>query len=178
MGLILKILPTKIKTYAAMSSLNLGYSPHCCTHICSTRNLLHWKFVPPTPNLLRPLIFRRQAHVSTLYQYKTKTHKSRFFLRTQINILFRYCPHPLRSLILYIHSAPLAHSPHPLHPLIHGIRQRRKNAQETVSISASPTTVPVFRIKFYIMLHIKKDKYVYNIMVCFKLPCTYKENLL
>ena len=45
--------------------------------ICST----HTKFAPPTPNLLRPLIFRRLAHVSTLYQYKTKTHKSIFFAK-------------------------------------------------------------------------------------------------
>ena len=33
---------------------------------------------------------------------------------SKILILFRYCSHTLRSLILYIHSAPLAHSPHPL----------------------------------------------------------------
>ena len=45
--------------------------------ICST----YTKFAPPTPNLLLPLIFRRLAHVSTLYQYKTKTHKSIFFAK-------------------------------------------------------------------------------------------------
>ena len=55
-------------------------------------------------------------------------------------------------------STLLAHSPHPihsacsfstsLHPLIHSIRQRRKNAHETVSISASTSTVPVFKFKF------------------------------
>ena len=53
-------------------------------------------------------------------------------------------------------STPLAHSPHPLrcsfstslHPLIYSIRQRRENAHETVSISASPSTVPVFKFKF------------------------------
>ena len=58
-------------------------------------------------------------------------------------------------------STLLAHSPHPLrcsfstslHPLIYSIRQRRKNAHETVSISASPSTVPVFSSSFYIMLH-------------------------
>ena len=53
-------------------------------------------------------------------------------------------------------STPLAHSPHPLrcsfstslHPLIYSIRQRRENAHETVSKSASPSTVPVFKFKF------------------------------
>ena len=53
-------------------------------------------------------------------------------------------------------STPLAHSPHPLrcsfstslHPLIYSIRQRRENAHETVSISASPSTVPVFKFRF------------------------------
>ena len=53
-------------------------------------------------------------------------------------------------------STPLAHSPHPLHcsfstsvhPLIYSIRQRRENAHETVSISASPSTVPAFKFKF------------------------------
>ena len=89
----------------ALPTPNL-FHPH---QICST----HSKFAPPTPNLLRPLRrlhpLRRLAHVSTLYQYKTKTHKSCFFCQTQINILIRYSPHPLRSLILHIHSA--AHSP-------------------------------------------------------------------
>ena len=47
--------------------------------ICST----HTKFSPPTTNLLRPLIFRCLAHVSTLYQYKTKTHKSIFFSKSK-----------------------------------------------------------------------------------------------
>ena len=53
-------------------------------------------------------------------------------------------------------STPFAHFPHPLrcsfstslHPLIYSIRQRRENAHETVSISASPSTVPVFKFKF------------------------------
>ena len=53
-------------------------------------------------------------------------------------------------------STPLTHSSHPLrcsfstslHPLIYSIRQRRENAHETVSISASPSTVPVFKFKF------------------------------
>ena len=70
--------------------------------ICST----HTKFAPPTPNCSArsfSVIFRRLAHVSTLYQYKTKTH-------TSIIFLIRYSPHPLRSLILHIHSA--SHSPH------------------------------------------------------------------
>ena len=71
-------------------------------------------------------------------------------------------------------STPLAHSPHPLrcsfstslHPLIYSIRQRRENAHETVSKSASPSTVPVFKFKFlyyaphvYIMVCFKKETY-------------------
>ena len=38
---------------------------------------------------------------------------------------------PLRSLILHIHSVPLTHSPHPLHPLLYSFRQKKKNAHET-----------------------------------------------
>ena len=106
-------------------------------------------YAPPTPDLLRPL--RRLAHVSTLYQYKTKTHKSWFFCQTQINILIRYSPHPLRSLILHIHSAghsPL-HSTHSYTVLDEGGKMHMKQSpyqlhpQQFLSSSSS----------FYIMLH-------------------------
>ena len=102
-----KNLPTKRKNLHSNASPNilLLSTLLCSTHsnllnplqICSTHskfalrtpNLLHThqgcsthsKFAPPTPNLLRPLIFRHLPHVSTLYQYKTKTHKSLFFAK-------------------------------------------------------------------------------------------------
>ena len=171
--LVLKILPTKIKSYTATSSPNCQLlSTLFCPHplhplqICST----HSKFVPPTPNLLHPLqICSARSDVWLMFlQYKTKTHKSIIFLLNANKY-----PHQIFST-----STPLAHSPHPLrcsfstslHPLIYSIRQRRENAHETVSISASPSTVPVF-IKFKFLYY---APHVY-IMVCFKL---WKENLL
>ena len=65
-------------------------------------------------------------------------------------------PHQISST-----STPLAHSSHPLrcsfstslHPLIYSIRQRRENAHETVSISASPQQFLSSSSSFYIMLH-------------------------
>ena len=46
-----------------------------------------------------------------LHYINTKQkHIKVFFLPTQINIVIRYSPHPLRSLIL--HNHPAAHSPH------------------------------------------------------------------
>ena len=70
-------------------------------------------------------------------------------------------------------STPLAHSSHPLrcsfstslHPLIYSIRQRRENAHETVSISASPSTVPVkflYYAHVYIMLCSSFEKKTYS----------------
>ena len=127
----------------------VSYSPHCSAHICST----HSKFATYTPNLLHPLQICSARSLSDVrltflhyHQYKTKTY-TKFFCQTQINIHIRYCPHPLRSLILHIHCTPVAHSSTSLHSLIHSIRQRRKIAHETVSISASPSTVPVFKFK-------------------------------
>ena len=119
--------------------------------------IIHSKFAPPTPNLLHPLIFGCLAHVTTLYQSKTKTYKSLVFLP---NANKYPCPHLLCSLILHIHSTPLAHSPHPLYPLLYNIRQRRKNAHETVSVSASPSTIPVFKFKFLYYAPHQRDKYV------------------
>ena len=127
---------------------------------------------PPTPNLLHPLQicsihskFAPPAHFQTsgscfyIIIHTKQKHIRVFFLQTQINILFRYSPH---LLILHIHSTLLAHSPHPLHPLIHSIRQRRKNALETVSISASTSTVPVFKFKFlHYAPHQKRQLCVY-----------------
>ena len=80
--------------------------------ICST----HSKFVPPTPNLLHPLQICSAHSFSDvwlmfLHYINTKQkHIKVFFCQRQINILIRYSPHPLRSLILHIHNA--AHSPH------------------------------------------------------------------
>ena len=126
-------------------------TPNCSTHS---------KLASPTPNLLRPLIFRRLAHVSTLYQYKTKTHKSWFFCQTQIDILFRYCPHPLRSLILHIHSAPLAHSPHHATHSYRVLDKGEKMHMKQSSVSLS--TVPVFKFKFlYYAPHQKRQICVY-----------------
>ena len=98
--------------------------------ICTT----HSKFAPPahfqtSGSCFYIIIHTKQKHIRVIC------------LQTQINLLFRYSPHPFRSLILHIHSTPLAHSPHPLHPIVHSIRQ--------VSISASTSTVPVFKFKFF-----------------------------
>ena len=119
-----------IKTYTVTSSPNCQllstlFCPHLLhpLQICST----HSKFAPPAH-------FRHQAHVST---FSSMQHKSIAFANTN--------KYPLQ---IFSTSTPLAHSPHPLHPLIHSIRQRRKNAHETVFISASPSTVPVFKFKF------------------------------
>ena len=137
----------KIKTYTATSS---PATLHTVLPISA----------PPIPNLLRPLIFRRLAHVSTLYQYKTKTYKSIFFCQTQINILIRYSPHPLRSVAHSPH-----HSTHSYTVLDKGEKMHMKQSpyqlhpQQFLSSSSS----------FCIMLHIKSDKYS---MVCLKLLWT------
>ena len=157
--LVLKIYPTKIKTYTATSSPNCQLlSTLFCPHplhplqICST----HSKCVPPTPNLLHPLQIcstrsdgsaRSDVWLMFLHYINTKQKHIKYFFLPNAN---KY-PHQIFST-----STPLAHSSHPLrcsfstslHPLIYSIRQRRENAHETVSISASPTTVPVFKFKF------------------------------
>ena len=118
--LILKKLPTKIKNYTVKSSPNIQLlSTLFCPYLLNTLQICstHSKFAPPTPNLLHPLFFRCLVHdVSTLYQYKTKTHKTTFLPKAN-----KYC------LQIFSTSTPLAHSPHPhsfawsfstsLHPL-------------------------------------------------------------
>ena len=90
----------KIKTYTATSSPNCQL--FCSAHIRSAHiRSIYSKFAPPTPNLICPLIFRRLAHVSTLYQYKLK-HIKAFFLPNANKY-----PHQIFST-----STPLAHSPH------------------------------------------------------------------
>ena len=82
---------------------------------------------------------------------KQKHIKVLFFCQTQINILIRYSPHPLRSLILHIHStahSPL-HSTHSYTVLDKGGKMHMKQSpyqlhpQQFLSSSSS----------FYIMLH-------------------------
>ena len=124
---------------------------------------------PPTPNLLHPLQicsthtkFAPPAQTAPLAQtsgscfyiisIQNKKHiKVIFFCQTQINILIRYSPHPLRSLILHIHSAahsPL-HSTHSYTVLDKGGKMHMKqspyqlNPQQFLSSSSN----------FYIMLH-------------------------
>ena len=171
------------------SKLSATLHTHCSTHICSTHskfapptpNLLHphqicsthSKFVPPTPNLLRSLIFRCLAHVSTLYQYKTKV---LFFLPNANkfpNQIFStstplaHSPHPLRSLILHIHSAPLLilHVTPPTH---NSIRQWRKMLIKLYPYQLHPQQFLSSSSSFYIMLHIKRDKCVYYYYGVFK----------
>ena len=146
---VLKLLPTKIKTYTVISSPNCQLlSTPFCPH------LLHAPQISFTRSFsgVRPMYLH-------YHQYKTKNIRVYFKKNVFVNaskslILFRYCPHPLCSLILHnhsaplahspIHSAPLSHSPHPLHPLIDHIRQRRKKAL----LISSTLTVPVFKFKF------------------------------
>ena len=106
-----KSLAHENKTYTATSSPNCQLlSTLFCPHplhplqICSTDS----KFVPPTPNLLNPLQIcsarsdgSARSDVWLMFLHYINNNK--------INILIRYSPHPLRSLILHIHSA--AHSP-------------------------------------------------------------------
>ena len=74
-------------------------------------------------------------------------------------------------------STPLAHTPHPLrcsfstslHPLIYSIRQRRENAHESVSISASSSTVPAFKLKF---LYYAPHVYNYGVFQALKRKLT------
>ena len=100
------------------------------------------------------------SYFSTLPSIQKKKLKNLFFCQTQIDILIRYIHiHFARS---FSTSTLLDHSPHPLHPIIHSITQWRKNAHETVSISASPSTVPVFKFKFlYYGSHQKRQICVY-----------------
>ena len=82
-----------------------------------------------------------------LHYINTKQkHIKVFFLPNANNILIRYSPHPLCC--------------SSLHPFIYSIRQRRKNAHETFSISASPSTVPVFKFKF---LYYAPHMYYYSV---------------
>ena len=133
--------------------------------ICST----HTKFAPPTPTT-PALSFSDVSHVSTLYQHKTKTHKSIFVSNAN-----KY-PDQIFSA-----SIPLAHSPYPLRSVAHSPHH---STQGTVEGEAEVETIScaffllclVLYMRsssssFYIMLHIKSDKYVYT-MVCFKRLCT------
>ena len=149
-GTLHTVLPT-----SAPPTPNLLYP----LQICST----HIKFTTTTPNLLRPLIFRHLAHVSTLYQYKTRTHKSCFFCQTQINILIRYSPHPLRSLILHNHSA--AHSPHHSTHSYTVLDKGGKMHMKQSPYQLHPQQFLSSSSSFYIML----DMCIIIIMVCFKL---------
>ena len=155
--------------FSKLSATPTLFYPHPLhpLQICST----HSKFVPLTLNLLHPLQIcsarsdgsaHSDAWLMFLHYINTKQKHIKVFFLPNAN---KY-PHQIFST-----STPLAHSPHPLrcsfstslHPLIYSIRQRRENAHETVSISVSPSTVPVFKFKFlYYAPHV-------YIMLCFKL---------
>ena len=73
----------------------------------------------PTPNLLHTLQICSTRSFSDvwlmmfLHYINTKQkHIKVLFCQMQINILFRFSPHPLRLIIFHIHTAPLGHSPH------------------------------------------------------------------
>ena len=100
--LILKKLPTKIKNYTIKSSPNIQllstlFCPYLLNtlQICSTRSFSDVWFM-----MILHYINTKQKLIKLL------------FCQMQINIVFRYSPHPLRSLILHIHTASLGHSPH------------------------------------------------------------------
>ena len=127
--------------------------------ICST----HTKFAPPTPNLLHPLQIcsaRSFSDVWLIFLHYINTKQKHIkvgFCQTQINILIRYSPHPLRSLILHNHSA--AHSPHHSTHSYTVLDKGGKMHMKQSPYQLHP--VPVFKFKF-----IYYAPHVY-IMVCF-----------
>ena len=165
--LVLKTQPTKIKTYTATSSPNCQLpSTLFCPHplyplqICST----HSKFAPATPNLLHPLQIcsaRSFSDVWLMFLHYINTKQKVFLCQTQINILIRYSPHPLRSLILHIRSA--AHSPHHSTHSYTVLDKGGKMHMKQSPYQLHPQQFLSSSSSFYIMLHI--------IMVCFKLLC-------
>ena len=158
--LVLKYLPTTIKTYTVTSS------PNC--------QLLSTLFFPHLLHSLQICSARSHSDVRLMFlhyhQYKPKTHKS-VFLEIENNAnKNKTLSYP--DIQVLSTSTPLAHSPHSLHPLIDIIRQSRENnAHETESLYQFHPQ-QFLSSSFYIMLHIIRDKYVCYIMVCLKLLCT------
>ena len=146
---------------------------------------------PPTPNLLHPLTFRLQAHVSTLSSIQINNSAS-----------LAHSPHPLHSacsfststplslLILQIHSAhlfstytPLVPSPHPPRsarsfsistpPTHRQFWKKEKNHMKMSLHISSILTVPVFKFKFlHYASHQKRQ-----ICVCYGVFFTHKNKL-
>ena len=99
------------------------------------------------------LFFCREKTLATIYREV----KSLFFCQMQITILFRYSPHPLRSLILHIHSALFGHSPHHSTHSYTVLDNGEKMHMKQSPYQLHPQQFLSSSSSFYIMLHFKRD---------------------